>query len=122
MDRRGLVREIHLAANYTARMSESGLSFDEFQALEEKVLRAVEIVKQERLARVAAETEVAQLQTRLAELEAAKKSEVAALNEDLSVRSKDLEVLNKDLSALNKEREAIRARVEGMLKQIDELL
>ncbi len=103
-------------------MSEAGLSFDEFQALEQKVLRAVEIVKQERLARVAAEAEVAQLRAQLEAQEAAKQSEVAALSEDLSVRSKDLEVLNKDLNALTKEREVIRTRVEGMLKQIDELL
>jgi len=118
----GLVREIHLTALYTSRMSEPGLSFDEFQALEQKVLRAVEIVKQERLARVAAEAEVEQLRAQLAAQEAAKQSEVAALNEDLSVRSKDLDVLNKDLNALTKEREVIRTRVEGMLKQIDELL
>ncbi len=35
----------------------SGISADEFQALEQKVLRAVEIVKREREARAAAEAE-----------------------------------------------------------------
>jgi hypothetical protein len=37
----------------------SGVSVDEFQALEQKVLRAVEIVKREREAHAAAEAEVA---------------------------------------------------------------
>ena len=53
--------------HYTADMS-SGVSVDEFQALEQKVLRAVEIVKREREARGAAETEVATLREQLAAL------------------------------------------------------
>ena len=40
---------------------------DEFQALEQKVLRAVEIVKREREARAAAEAEVASLRQKLEE-------------------------------------------------------
>jgi hypothetical protein len=46
----------------------SGVSIDEFQALEQKVLRAVEIVKREREARAAAEAEVASLREQLAAL------------------------------------------------------
>jgi chromosome segregation ATPase len=46
----------------------SGVSVDEFQALEQKVLRAVEIVKREREARAAAEQEVAALREQLAAL------------------------------------------------------
>ena len=41
------------------------MSADEFQALEQKVLRAVEIVKREREARAAAEAEVASLRAQL---------------------------------------------------------
>ena len=82
-------------------MSETGFSFDEFQALEQKVLRAVEIVKREREARAAAEAQVAALKSQLAE----------------QTSSADIQ-----LTALNKERDAIRQRVESMLSQMDELL
>jgi chromosome segregation ATPase len=44
------------------------VSVDEFQALEQKVLRAVEIVKREREARAAAEAETAALREQLAVL------------------------------------------------------
>jgi hypothetical protein len=44
----------------------AGISADEFLALEQKVLRAVEIVKREREARSAAEAEVASLREELA--------------------------------------------------------
>jgi hypothetical protein len=40
-------------------MSTTAISVDEFQALEQKVLRAIEIVKQERAARLEAEAETA---------------------------------------------------------------
>jgi chromosome segregation ATPase len=46
----------------------SVVSVDEFQALEQKVLRAVEIVKREREARAAAEAETAALREQLAVL------------------------------------------------------
>ena len=80
------------------------ISVDEFQALEQKVLRAVEIVKREREARTAAEAEVASLREQLAAQQTA-----AIANET-------------ELSTLNKEREAVRLRVEKMLQQMDELL
>jgi hypothetical protein len=80
------------------------ISADEFQALEQKVLRAVEIVKREREARTAAEAEVASLREQLAAQQNA-----ASANET-------------ELNTLNKEREAVRLRVEKMLQQMDELL
>jgi hypothetical protein len=80
------------------------ISADEFQALEQKVLRAVEIVKREREARTAAEAEVASLREQLAAQQTA-----ASANET-------------ELNTLNKEREAVRLRVEKMLQQMDELL
>jgi hypothetical protein len=82
-------------------MTTSTISIDEFQALEQKVLRAVEIVKQEREARAAAEAEVASLREQLAAQSAAADSQ---------------------LSTLNRERDAVRQRVEKMLQQMDELL
>lgn len=82
-------------------MSDAGLSLDEFQALEQKVLRAVEIVKREREARAAAEAEVTSLKAQLA----AQASEAET-----------------QLATHNKERDAVRQRVESMLSQMDELL
>ncbi len=80
------------------------ISADEFQALEQKVLRAVEIVKREREARTAAEAEVVLLREQLA----------AQLATQSSTES--------ELALLNKERDAVRQRVEKMLQQMDELL
>lgn len=85
-------------------MSTAAISVDEFEALEQKVLRAVEIVKREREARLAAEAEVAELR----ELLAVQASEAA----DSSSTVKSLE----------QERVEIRQRVEKMLHQMDELL
>ena len=80
------------------------VSVDEFQALEQKVLRAVEIVKREREARASAEAEVARLRE---QLEAERSSAAAA---------------EAQLSHLHQERDQVRQRVEKMLQQMDELL
>jgi chromosome segregation ATPase len=85
-------------------MSTSTISVDEFQALEQKVLRAVEIVKREREARAAAEAEVASLREQLASYES------------------NTRTIESELTTLNKERDAVRLRVEKMLEQMDELL
>jgi hypothetical protein len=85
-------------------MSSSTISVDEFQALEQKVLRAVEIVKREREARAAAEAEVASLRAQL----------------DLQLAA--LSTAQAQLSTFNQERDAVRQRVEKMLQQMDELL
>jgi chromosome segregation ATPase len=82
----------------------TGISADEFQALEQKVLRAVEIVKREREARAAAE------------------AEVASLREQLAIYQSNQQAVETELSTLNKEREQVRVRVEKMLQQMDELL
>jgi len=82
----------------------SGISADEFQALEQKVLRAVEIVKREREARAAAE------------------AEVASLREQLAIYQSNARAAETELNTLNKERDQVRARVEKMLQQMDELL
>jgi hypothetical protein len=85
-------------------MSTSTISVDEFQALEQKVLRAVEIVKREREARATAEAEVASLR--------------AQLSEQQSLTG----MVESELTTLTKERETVRLRVEKMLQQMDELL
>ncbi len=85
-------------------MTTPTISADEFQALEQKVLRAVEVVKREREARAAAEAEVASLRQQIA----AMKAESA--------------VAESEINTLTKEREAVKQRVEKMLQQMDELL
>ncbi len=80
------------------------ISADEFQALEQKVLRAVEIVRREREARAAAEAEVAALREQL---------------DQLKHVSNDAQT---QITTLNQERTTVRLRVEKMLQQMDELL
>ena len=87
------------------------ISIDEFQALEQKVLRAVEIVRREREARAAAEAEAA-----------AAKAETEALREQLSHLTQASNTAQSQITALNQERDVVRTRVEKMLQQMDELL
>jgi hypothetical protein len=85
-------------------MSTSTISVDEFQALEQKVLRAVEIIKQEREARAKAE------------------AEIASLREQLEFQTLLSTEAQTTVTTLNKERDGVRQRVEKMLQQMDDLL
>lgn len=84
-------------------MSTATISVDEFQALEQKVMRAVEIVKQEREARAKAEAEIANLKEQL-EFQTLVASEAQAA-----------------VTTLSKDRDVVRQRVEKMLQQMEEL-
>ena len=92
-------------------LSGESISLDEFQALEQKVVRAVEIVRREREARAAAE----------AEAEAAK-AEAAELRAQLDSLANASNSAQTQITTLNQEREAVRLRVEKMLQQMDELV
>lgn len=83
------------------------VSADEFAALEQKVLRAVEIIRSEREARAAVEAELATA-----------KDEIAGLKDQLSAAN----AVGKEVETLTRERESVRLRVEKMLAQMDELL
>ena len=85
-------------------MSTATISVDEFQALEQKVLRAVEIVKQEREARAKAE------------------AEIAGLKEQLEFQTLVAQEAQTAVTTLTKDRETVKQRVEKMLHQMDELL
>lgn len=102
------------------------ISADEFQALEQKVLRAVEIVKREREARATAEAEVASLQQQLAEgraeLERQQAEHTAEREAAAALLDQHSSTSQAQLSALQEEREQVRQRVEKMLQQMDELL
>lgn len=92
----------------------SGVSFDEFQALEQRVLRAVEIVKQERAARASAEAELGRVREELAAVKASSEAaEQAAASRDAAAKT--------ELDSLHGERETVRRRVEKLLAQMDEL-
>ena len=74
---------------------------DDFQALEEKVYRTIELYKSAREARAAAERDVQRLR------------------EQLEEREEEVETLRREALQLRKEREEVRGRVEKMLQQID---
>jgi len=79
------------------------MSASEFAALEERVLRAVNLVKRERVARAEAE-------------ERATLAEVRA-----SEQADQIDNLQKEISGLRAEREDVKQRVDKLLAQLDEL-
>jgi hypothetical protein len=102
-------------------MGSASISVDEFQALEQKVLQTVELIKREREARAAAEAEVvvmqAELATRKEEL-ALRGHEIVALRQELAASGD----ANAEVQSLQREREAVRLRVEKMLASIEEII
>lgn len=76
---------------------------DDFQALEEKVYRTIELYKSAREARAAAERDVKRLR------------------EQLEEREEEADTLRKEMVQLRREREEIRGRVEKMLQQIESI-
>ena len=76
---------------------------DDFQALEQKVYRTIELYKAAREARAASERDVTRLRAQLEE------------------REEEIEGLRREMVQLRREREEIRSRVEKMLQQIDTL-
>ena len=74
---------------------------DDFQALEEKVYRTIELYKSAREGRASAERDVQRLR------------------EQLEEREEELETLRREAVQLRREREEIRGRVEKMLQQIE---
>jgi chromosome segregation ATPase len=79
------------------------LAADDFSALEQRVLRLVELAKTEREARAAAEQRVASLEQKIPQL--------------VSHRSNAAT----QVEALEQERETVRVRVERLLKHLDEI-
>lgn len=77
------------------------MSADDFSALEERIVRAVEVVKQERSARAAAEDRAAKAEEQVRE------------------QTATADRLHKELDGLRAERDHIRQRVERLLTQLD---
>jgi hypothetical protein len=76
---------------------------DDFQALEDKVYRTIELYKTAREGKATAERDVQRLRQQLEE------------------REEQSEQLRRELVQLRKDREEVRARVEKMLHQIEAL-
>jgi len=76
---------------------------EDFQALEEKVYRTIELYKAAKEARAAAERDVKRLR------------------EQLEEREEENAAMRRELVQLRKERQDIRGRVEKMLGQMDDL-
>ena len=77
------------------------VSPDEFQALEEKIYRTVELLKSAREAKAIAERDVSRLR------------------EQLEFREEEVETMRGQVITLRREREDVRTRVEKMLKQLE---
>ena len=89
--------------NPAAKPVTLALSADDFSALEERILRAVNLVKRERLARTAADERAAQAEAKLAE------------------QAPLADQLQNEVAALRAERDQVRERVERLLSQLDVL-
>jgi predicted nucleic acid-binding Zn-ribbon protein len=76
---------------------------DDFQALEDKIYRTIDLYKSAQEARTTAERDVKRLR------------------EQLEEREEEVESLRRETVSLRKEREDIRARVEKMLSHIDHI-
>lgn len=90
----------------TLRMAEevpTQVPADDFQALEDKIYRTIELYKSAQEARTTAERDVKRLR------------------EQLEEREEEVESLRRETVGLRKEREDIRARVEKMLSHIDHI-
>ena len=86
------------------------MTVDDFQALEQRVLRTVQMLKTEREQRVAAETRAAAAEERAHDAEE-RSGENGAM----------LASMEGELASLRKERDAIRTRVERLLGMLDDL-
>ena len=75
---------------------------DDFQALEDKVYRTIEMYKAAREGRAVAERDVQRVRQQLKE------------------RDEELDELRREMVQLRKDREEVRRRVEKMLHQIEE--
>jgi chromosome segregation ATPase len=89
-----------MAANATQETL-SAISADDFHALEEKVYKTIELLKNAREAKAAAERASSRYR------------------EQLEDREEEVETLRRQMVELRKEREDVRSRVEKMLKQIE---
>lgn len=80
---------------------ELALTADTFSALEQRVIRTIELLRAER------------------ELRAAAEKQLAAAKEELELHVMEAADLRRELDSHNQEREAVRQRVERLLENLD---
>jgi uncharacterized coiled-coil protein SlyX len=95
-----VLEEVH---NEQGQPETVAMSADEFAALEERVLRTVNTLKRERIARSEAELRA------------------VAAEEKVAEQTDTIDNLNKEIGGLRSEREAIKQRVDRILSQLDTL-
>ena len=91
-----------MALNAVEQVAEQ-VPTDDFQALEEKIYRTIEMYKAARQAQAAAERDAQRLR------------------QQMEGRDEELVTLRREMVQLKKEREEIRGRVEKMLQQIESI-
>ncbi len=97
------VEETPLQVEKPAEPEALALSADDFSALEERIRRAVELVKRERQARVEAEARAVKAEAQL------------------NGQGPLVDKLKEEVRALRAERDHVRQRVERLLAQLDAL-
>lgn len=98
------------------------VSAGDFAALEERVLRAVALVKQERQARLAAEARAAEAEARLAQAEdrvGQAEARMAKAEARVGEQAPRIGQMEAELATLQTERDQVRQRVERLLEQLD---
>ncbi len=85
------------------------LAAGDLQALEERVFRTVEILKQEREGRAAAEARMRDLEQRSHDLQ-----------HQLDYEAEQIGRLSGEIAQLQQERDQVRGRVERLLKHLDD--
>jgi chromosome segregation ATPase len=112
------------AQQHSADHSPLAVSSDDFSGLEERVLRAIELVKRERQERSASEVRANQAEERAAHAEGrATAAEARAEQAEAQLHEKTpvIEKMQSELQALKGERDHVRQRVERLLQQLDGL-
>lgn len=107
------------------------LAADDFNALEQRVLRMVDLVKTEREARALAEARVHSLEASVKSLEDGgvnAEQRVISLEERLQEANQKLAKISEQsahassqLESMEKERDTVRIRIEKLLKHLDEI-
>lgn len=82
---------------------EAATTADDFSALEQRVLRMVDLLKSERESRIEAERVASEL------------------HRSLEMQRADLRQANDELAGFKRERDEVRGRVERLLQQLDDL-
>ena len=93
------------------------VSTDDFAALEQRVLRAVEMLKHERQARASAEVRIAEAE----ECAASTLAQLGPLQAQVDHQTPLIEQLQSEILSLRAERDTVRQRVERLLEQLDSL-